>query len=222
MVAREIKILLIKEIKLEWRQKYALNGIILYLASTIFTVYLSVNVKIGILDPQIWNALFWIIILFTAVNAVAKSFILENSGRMLYYYSISKPQSFILAKIIYNSLLMILLGTLGYIIYALILNNPVKDILLFYLNITLAGLAFATTLTMISAIAAKANNSHTLMTILSLPIIIPILLMVIRISGNAIAGMARSTSQGDLLTLLALIVMIGTVAYILFPYLWRS
>lgn len=222
MIAKEIKILLIKEIKLEWRQKFALNGIILYLASTIFTVYLSVNVKIGALDPQTWNALFWIIILFTAVNAMAKSFILENSGRMLYYYSISTPQSFILAKIIYNALLMIVLGSLGYFIYAIILNNPVKDILLFYLNVILAGVAFATSLTMISAIAAKASNSHTLMTILSLPIIIPILLMVIRISGNAIAGMARSASQGDLLTLAALIVMVGTVAYILFPYLWRS
>lgn len=222
MIANEIKILLLKEIKLEWRQKFALNGIVLYLASTIFTVYLSVNVKIGVLAPQTWNALFWIIILFTAVNAMAKSFILENSGRMLYYYSISRPQSFILAKIIYNGGLMILLSSLGYLIFAIILNNPVKDILLFFLNVSLASIAFATTLTMISAIAAKANNSHTLMTILSLPVIIPILLMVIRISGNAIAGMARSASSGDLLTLAALIVMIGTAAYILFPYLWRS
>jgi len=222
LIANEIKILLLKEIKLEWRQKFALNGIVLYLASTIFTVYLSVNVKIGVLAPQTWNALFWIIILFTAVNAMAKSFILENSGRMLYYYSISRPQSFILAKIIYNGGLMILLSSLGYLIFAIILNNPVKDILLFFLNVSLASIAFATTLTMISAIAAKANNSHTLMTILSLPVIIPILLMVIRISGNAIAGMARSASSGDLLTLAALIVMIGTAAYILFPYLWRS
>jgi heme exporter protein B len=222
LIANEIKILLLKEIKLEWRQKFALNGIVLYLASTIFTVYLSVNVKIGVLAPQTWNALFWIIILFTAVNAMAKSFILENSGRMLYYYSICRPQSFILAKITYNSGLMIVLSSLGYLIFAIILNNPVKDIILFFINVTLASVAFATTLTMISAIAAKANNSHTLMTILSLPVIIPILLMVIRISGNAIAGMARSASSGDLLTLAALIVMVGSAAYILFPYLWRS
>ncbi|MGK7395701.1 MAG: heme exporter protein CcmB [Candidatus Cyclobacteriaceae bacterium M3_2C_046] len=222
MLVRETIILFKKELKLEWRQKFAFNSILLYLGSTIFIAYLSFNVKAGSIMPEVWNALFWIIILFTAVNAIAKSFMLEKSGRLIYYYVISSPQSVIISKIIYNSLLMITLGLLGFWIYNIVFNNPVKDQLLFYLDILMASLGFSVTLTMISSIAAKAANSHTLMTILSLPIIVPVLLMIIKIANNAIEGMARSASQDELVTLAALIIMIGALAYILFPYLWRS
>ena len=222
MIFEQIKILIKKELVLEWRQRFAINGIMLYLGSTIFIVYLSFSAKGGVISPDVWNALFWIIILFTAVTAIAKSFILESYGRSIYYYTIASPQSIILSKIIYNAGLMVVLGSLGYLVYSIILNNPVKDLILFYLNIVLGSLAFSTTLTMVSAIAAKAYNSHTLMTILSLPILVPILLMVIQISGNAINGLPRSFSNDEIITLLSLNVIIGTVAYILFPYLWRS
>ena len=101
----QIKFLLKKEILLEWRSKYALNGILLYVISTVFVCYLSFKTT----PPLVWNALFWIILLFAAVNAIAKSFMQESKGRLLYYYQIACPQAIILAKIIYNILLMILI-----------------------------------------------------------------------------------------------------------------
>lgn len=222
MFLNEILILFKKEWIIEWRQKYALNGVILYLLSTIFIIYLSLGAKRGALIPEQWNALFWIVILFTAVTAVAKSFMLEKYGRNYYYYCIANSQTIILAKICYNACLMIVIGSLGYFIYSIVLGNPVKDLGLFYFNILLGALALSTTLTMISAIAAKAYNSHTLMTILSLPLIVPILLLVIGISANAINGVPRSFSSDEMITLIALNILLGTVAFILFPYLWRS
>ena len=78
-----------KEVLTEWRQRYAINGMFLYLLSTIFVCYMSFNLKSGAIDNITWNALFWIIILFTNVNTVAKSFIQESQGRQLYFYSIA-------------------------------------------------------------------------------------------------------------------------------------
>jgi heme exporter protein B len=221
-LSKEILALINKEITLEWRQKYAFNGILLYLGCTVFVCYLSFAVKGNNLTPSTWNALFWIIILFTSVNAIAKSFIQERSARNIYYYTLTSPTGIILSKILYNSVLMIALSLLGFLFYSLVLGNPVQDKTLFVWNIALGALGFSTTLTMISGIASKANNSSSLMAILSIPVIIPMLLLLIKISKNAIDGLDRSVSMDDLLILGSVNVLIGAISYILFPYLWRS
>ena len=211
-----------KELKIEWRQRYAINGILLYLISTIFICYLSFNVRTNVLQPITWNALFWIIQLFVAINAIAKSFIQEREGRYLYYYNLFSPQALIIARTIYNSLLMLVLSLLGFVIYSVILGNPIEDISLFIINTLLAAVSFSFSLTMISAIASKANNSQTLMAILGFPVILPMLLMIIKISMNAIDGLALSASYQEILTLLAINMIVATASYILFPYLWRN
>lgn len=218
---REISTLIKKELVIEWRQKYALNGIILYLASAIFIVYLSFSATRGAVSTEAWNALFWIIILFTAVNAVAKSFLLEKEERILYYYSIASPGAIILSKIIYNSMLMITLGALGILFYSAVFENKVANQPLFYVIIILGSAGFAIIFTMISGIASKASNSGALMTVLGFPVITPVLLVLIRLSSEAISGAVNNTGK-DLVVLASLNALAGAAAYLLFPYLWRS
>lgn len=219
---KEIAVLIQKEITLEWRQKYALNGILLYVVSAVFITYLSVGAKQGNIGVPTWNALYWIIILFSAVNAVAKSFVQEHQGRQLYYYMIASPEAIIISKIIYNTLLTLVLALLGYFVFSVILGNPVQDQGMFLLNLILGAVGFSACLTMVSGIASKASNNATLMAILSFPVIIPILLMAIRVSKNAIDGLDWSASLDKIVTLMAINVIVAVTAYILFPYLWRS
>ena len=203
---------------LEIRQQYTFYGILLYIASTIFVLYLAM----GQPEATAWNGLFWMNLLFICINAVAKSFVQEHQGRQLYYYMIASPESIIVSKIIYNSILTLVLALLGYFVFSVILGNPVQDQGLFVLNLVLGSLGFSACLTMVSGIASKASNNATLMAILSFPVIIPILLMAIRVSKNAIDGLDWSVSVDKLLTLLAINAIISATAYILFPYLWRS
>lgn len=219
---KEVKILVQKEIVLEWRQRYALNGMILYIVSAVMICYMSFNLKKAQLNEVTWNALFWIILLFTAVNAIAKSFMQEKKGRLLYYYTLISPQGIIISKIIYNVLLMLALSAIGFTAYSVVLQNPVQDLPLFLTGLLLGSIGFSTTLTMVSGIASKANNNTTLMAVLSFPVIIPMLLMLIKVSKNAIDGLDRSVSVDEILTLLAINLIVITVSYILFPYLWRS
>jgi heme exporter protein B len=218
----ETRALIKKEILLEWRQRFALNGILLYLSSTVFLCYLSFGVKGNTLSPYVWNALFWIILLFTSVNAIAKSFMQERAGRMIYYYSIASPQAIIISKVIYNAGLMMVLSLTGFLFYSVVLGNPVQDQVLFILNVMLGALGFSCTLTMVSGIASKAGGNATLMAILSFPIIIPLLLLLIKVSKNALDGLNRGASWDELIMLFAINLMITALSYILFPYLWRS
>ena len=97
--------LLKKDILIEFRQQYTFFGVLLYIASTTFVIYLSM----GQPEDKVWNGLFWVILLFICINAVARSFIQDGRGRMLYFYTIASPIQFIFSKLIYNSLLMILM-----------------------------------------------------------------------------------------------------------------
>lgn len=222
MNAREIKLLLKKEIVLEWRTRYALNGILLYVVGAVFICYMSFKLQRGALNVATWNALFWIIMLFAAVNAVAKSFLQEQSGRLIYYYTIASPQGIIVAKMLYNTLLLLLLAVICLLVFSVVMGNEVQNRWLFVANLLLGAVGFSVTLTMVSGIAAKASNSSTLMAVLSFPIMIPLLLMVMRISKNAIDGLDPTVSYDDVVILLAMNGIVASLSYILFPYLWRS
>jgi len=222
LLLREIWYLIQKDFRLEWRQRAALNGMLLYVGSTVFVCYLSFALRGGELPVPAWNALFWIILLFTAVNAAAKGFLQESRGRLLYYYTLVRPQAVILAKIGYNALLLLGLSLVGLAVYAIVLGNPVQDLGLFVANVMLGALGFATTLTLVSGIAAKATNSSTLMAVLGFPVMIPMLLLLIKVSKNALDGLELEASRSSLLTLVALNLIVTAVSYLLFPFLWRS
>lgn len=218
--------LLKKEILLEWRSKYAFNGVLLYVVSTVFVCYISFNLNPGFTGskgyPIVWNVLFWIIMLFASVNAIAKSFMQESKARLLYYYSIASPQAIILSKTIYNILLMSLLSVLALLVYLLFFTNTIGDPLYYFIAVLLGSISFSTVFTMISAIASKAGNNGTLMAILSFPVIIPVILVLIRLSKNAMDGLLRSLSYGDMGVLFAINVIVITTALLLFPFLWRD
>ncbi len=214
--------LLKKEFTLELRRKSVISGLALYLFSTAFICYLTFSLKQNQITPLVWSALFWITILFTVINTIAKSFIGEKKGTDIYYYSIVNPEIIILSKIIYNFLLTLVLSLVGFILFITLLKNPLADVGMFAGLIVLASMGFSAALTLLSGIAAKANNSHILMAVLSFPIVISILLVVIKITKNCIDGLDRSVSYNDLLTLIAINCLVAAMSYLLFPYIWRS
>jgi len=214
--------LLHKEFQLELRRKSVVAGLSLYLFSTVFISYLAFALKQNLISPLVWSALFWITILFTSINTIAKSFIGEKKGLEIYYYSIASPVDILLSKIVYNFLLCLLLSITGYILFTLFLNNPIHDNLLFGATLTLTSLGFASSLTLLSGIASKANNSNILMAVLSFPVVISILLMAIKITKNCIDDLDSSVSYSPLLFLLAINCLVTAASYLLFPFIWKN
>ena len=215
----EIKYLFLRELQLEWRNKTAFSGLLLYIASTIFVAYIALNTNLG---DRFWNALFWIILLFAAVNANAKSFMSEGEGRKLYLYTLANPQAVILAKICYNAVLLTVLGILSWGIYSLVMGNPVEDQGQFAIGLVFGCTGLASTLTLISAIAAQSGNNPTLMAILGFPVILPLLLTIVAFSFGALIGNSWEENNQYLLALLGLNGVVIALSYILFPYLWRD
>lgn len=218
-MVKKIYALLRKDVLLEFRQKHTFYGILLYIASTIFVLYLSIENP----EANVWNGLFWTIQLFICVNAVAKSFLQESRGRMLYFYSIASPVEFVVAKMIYNLLLMIVMSLLSLMLFTLFLGNPVQNSLWFTGIVILGGGSISIVFTLMSAIAAKAQQNAALIAILGFPVILPQLLLLMRLSKAAFAEVFK---EGAVMQLAALIggldILVIAMAVILFPYLWKD
>lgn len=201
------------------RAKSSLAGIVVYIFSSLFISYLSFK---QIVDVATWNALFWLLILFTAVNAIAKSFLSESRGVQLFYYSLLSPQVVIISKIIYNGCMLFALAAFTWFFYGIFLGNPVHDTATFMLTLFLGCFGMSSVLSMISAIASRAGQQSSFMAILGFPVLLPILLIIIHLSKNAIDGLDFNTNLKYITLLLSMNLLVPALAFILFPYLWRE
>ncbi|HEV9038791.1 MAG TPA: heme exporter protein CcmB [Puia sp.] len=206
-----------KDVLLEVRQQYTFYGVLLYVASTIFVLYLSMGQPEG----AVWKGLFWMMQLFICVNAVAKSFLQEGKERLLYFYSIAGARDFILSKLLFNALLMVLMSLVSVGLFLLMLGDPTSDVLWFVLIGSLGGISLSLVFTFLAAIAARAQQSSALMAILGFPLVIPQLLLL-----NKVSSIAFSEVQGGLAGMIGLLAaldaMIVALTVILFPFLWKD
>jgi heme exporter protein B len=214
---KQIWTLFKKDLLLEIRQQYAFYGVLLYVGATIFVLYMAIE------NPAqaTWNGLFWIIQLFISINAVAKSFLQESRGRMLYYYTIASPQNFVLGKLLFNLLLMLVMSGLSILLFSLFMDFPVAQGGRFLLVVFLGGCSLSLVFTFLAAIAAKAQQNAAIMAIMGFPIIIPQLLLLMQASATSFIHGAELPAITVLL-LLASDLMVVILAVILFPFLWRD
>ena len=216
---KEIIELVLKDVRLNWRERNAIYSLFLYVLCTSYIAYLSFE---GIINERSWIALFWIIVLFAAMNASLQSFKRELNYQALFFYTIARPRAIIIAKIIYNSGLLIFLNLVSYLIYSTFLGNPILDRISFVLCIVLGSSALASLLTLIAAIASKTNNGGGIMTILSMPLLFPLLINLIKTSEICIIENEFYLVDNQILFLFLLNIVTVLLSYLLFPYLWRD
>jgi heme exporter protein B len=207
-----------KDLLLEVRQQYTFYGILLYVISTIFVLYLSMGQPEG----EVWNGLFWMIQLFICINAVAKSFLSESSGRMLYFYSIAGARDFIISKLLFNSLLMLIMSLMSILLFQLLLGNPVRYMARFTGIACLGGWSLSLVFTFLAAVASKAKQQASLMAILGFPLIIPQSLLLMKIANTAFSDAIQAGLGQMLLLLTGMDLLIILLAVILFPFLWKD
>lgn len=214
---RAIWTLFKKDLLLELRQQYSFYGILLYVVSTLFVLYLSLEAP----EPRVWNGLFWVIQLFICINAVAKGFMQESRGRWLYYYTIAHPITIVLAKLLFNTLLMAIMSAISLILFRLFLGAPFTNGYQFLAIVFLGGCSLSLVFSFLSAIAAKAQQNAAILAILGFPIILPQLILLLQISAGQFSEQPvdSTVSIALMLGLDALVILLTTI---LFPFLWKE
>jgi heme exporter protein B len=218
MAAKQLLTLVHKDLLLELRQKHVLMGVLLYVSSTVFVVYMM-N---GQPETKVWNALFWLTQLFVAVNSVAKSFLQEHSNRFRYYYTLVPPTVFLMAKMIYSLVLLLLMSLLSLLLFSLLLGWPISQSLLFVGIAGLGAVSLSVLFTFLSAIASRAQQNASLMAILGFPLVTPLLMILSNLALKALEPVYQPGWGKLALSLLFLDVLIVVLGAILFPFLWQE
>lgn len=205
--------------RLEFRERRSYFSILIYVLST---VYLANLVFMQSLSIESWNAFFWVIFLFAAVQAAFRSFSYEADQRFLLYYGMIAPEQLILGKIIYNFIYLSLLALITVLVFGFFMGFPIASPLAFITVLILASLGFSAILTLVAAIAAKAGNNPALPAILSIPLLYPQILTLSKLSLRGLSGFSWEVNS-SLLIVLALLALVSLLlSYLLFPYLWRD
>lgn len=203
---------------MEWRQKHTLFGVLLYVGATVFVVYMM-N---GEPEARVWNALFWLTQLFVAVNSVAKSFLQESASRFRYYFTIVKPATFLLAKMVYSIVLMCLMSLVSLFLYYVMLGWPLSQGGLFIAVALTGSISLSAVFTFLSAIAARAQQNSALMAILGFPIVTPVLMILSKLALKALSDVYFPGWWSLALVLIGLDVLVIVLGVILFPFLWQE
>lgn len=174
------------------------------------------------LQPIMWITFFWLMMLFAAINALAKSFMQDSGERQLYFYQLVNPHLLLLSKIIYNFLLLLLMSAIGLLAFIILFNNPIIEYTIFATVFFLGVLSFSILFTVMSSIATQSGGSSVIMPIISFPVIVPVFVLLLKLSKYAVTETGTLNYSQDVLSVLAINVAILAVAFLLFPYIWRN
>ena len=207
-----------KDFDIEIRQRYAIAGIFLFAVTTAYFIYKAFN-KLTDLE---WNILVWIITLFAGLNAIVKSFVQERKETYLYYYSLFGPLEVVVAKLIYNYLFTLFLTLVIIFSFTVLFGNPIKDYSLFIKGMLLGTLGISSIFTFVSSVSGAGSSNSTMMSILALPLVLPSVLILERITAVAMRLIQDSAIGEDLYILASIDLLIIGMIVLIFPTLWKA
>ena len=203
----------------ELRNSNAIFSLGLYLVGITYLIYLLGGQNAS---DTTWNTLLWIVVFFGAINQASRSFEFESGDYFYYYQTIAGPKATIIAKLIYNSLYMLLLSATAWALFSLFYGNSVYNPGVFALGLALGCVGFSAILTLANGIAERSGGNATLSSILAIPLTLPVLKIVSAINIQAMVGAPLEEVYELVGSLFALDIAIGLLAYLLFPYLWQD
>lgn len=209
-----------RECLTETRQWQSLSAILMFGLISLSAV--SIGLKGERIDnPVIAAELFWIVLFFTAMTALSRSFVREEDARTATALRLSAPSLGVyLGKLSYNLVLMVFLDLLLTPGFLLLVNRSV-DFPMLLLAGTMAGaLGLAAVTTILGAMAARSGSRSALFAVVSFPLILP--LLVPGIHAAAVAFGFHGSASGDLRFMVSYSMMCVVAAILLFPVVWTS
>ena len=213
-------ILVKKEWQLDMRKQQVIYSLLLFIIASVFTCYLAMG-KIS--DTNVWASLYWIVGIFIAFQAMAKSFSQELEGSELLLNTLAHPRSIFFAKAFYYTLFILILNLISFGLFLLFFGSALfhgHAFSLTLLSIFSGSIGMALTLTFLSALSFKVNQSSALTAVLGFPLIMPFLIITTK------SLYAALLDDNEVINLAAMNLAIGFLMLLLgsflIPFFWKS
>ncbi len=210
-----------KDTRSEYRTRYAVNTLLLFALVTLTALSFATG-GIG-LTPLLAAVFFWIIVFFSALSSLAQTFVKEVETKTATFLKLTAPDDAVFfGKWGFNLLLIVLLEAVLTPLFTIMLNIEVARWDVWIGTSILGALGLVSTSTLIGALIAAAGVRGALFSVLSFPVLLPLLIVLIRATEVAFGG-GLEQGVGDSFAVLGAYAVITTTAgWLLFPFVWRE
>ena len=219
--AAEAAAVFAKEWRCELRTRYALNTLALFAVTTLVVVSVSLG-PLGVMKSQgsaVLPVLLWLILLFSVAAGLPRTFVQEEEGHTATALRLAAtPSALFCGKLLYCLILVLALEALIVPVYLAMVNLTVGSPWLLVAALAAGGYGLAAGSTLVAAIIAQARSKGTLFSVLSFPILLPLLILVIELTRNAVLGDPAGMALAQLLLYDASVSIFGLM---LFPVVWN-
>ena len=207
-----------KDLRVEFRVKQTI--IFMFLFSLLTITIFNFAFYSSSVTADVGAGLLWVILLFTGMMGVSRAFIREKELGTLEGIRLSPidPESILIGKIIYNIVIMFLVEIIAFVLFIVMLNFHVENILLAIFVLTLGILGFVVVCSMLSVLVLNAKARELLLPIILFPIALPMILFSIHALRGVFLGDGLAVIGGDIIALLAFIVIMLTLSLMLFGF----
>lgn len=210
-----------KDMRLELRTKYALNTILMFGVTTLAVVSFSLG-QSG-LPTKLLAALFWIVVFFSTMAALAQVFVREEeAGTALALRLTAEPNAVYLGKLMFNLALLSTLAAVITPLFFIFTDAPTGNIGLFVLVLMLGILALCAASTLVAAIISKAAVKGALFAVLSFPILLLPLMLLVGATDSVLLGSGFSEISAHIQGLIAYTGIMVTASLLLFKFVWME
>lgn len=210
-----------KEWRCEFRTRYALNTLALFAFTTLVVVSVSLG-PLGISIAQgtaVLPVLLWLILLFSVAAGLPRSFVQEEETQTATALRLSAtPSALFCGKLLYGLTLVLALSALVTPVYLAMMSLSVASPGLLAVALAAGGYGLAAGSTLVAAIIAQARSKGTLFSVLSFPVLLPLLLLAVELTRNAVTGEPAGVALPQLILYDASVTVAGLM---LFPVVWN-
>lgn len=213
-----------RDIRSEFRTRFAINTILMFALTALITVSFAIGSFRLREDEEsfLFSVLLWIILVFSALSGLSRSFIKEEEASTIDTLKLSaKPQAVFLGKLFFNLTLLGALEVLIVPLFVILMKYHIKLPIYFIAIMISGGLSLGAGTTIVAAMVARASVRGALFSVLSFPLLLPLIIISIKGCERAAEGTDISGWPELKLTIAYLIVMI-TASLFLFPLIWEE
>ncbi len=216
---RGITAILLKDLQTELRSRYAFNTVLAFVGAALLLILFAL--KAEQLPPEPQSALVWIVILFAGLSSLSRSFVMETDKQTFNLLRLhGKASDVYLGKLCFNYLFTFTVNLVTFVSYIFLLGIAVVDhwALLSVLVIGTAGLSSVAT--MLAAIVSQADRKGAIFSVLSLPLLFPLILILVQLTKAALIEDINQNFLNDFWALIGYVGTTLTAGILLFDYIW--
>lgn len=218
---RKVIAVLHKDLSIELRSRYAVNTVFAFVAASLLLLLFTLRAQE--LAPTPKSGLVWIIILFAALAVLSRSFVAETENKtydLLRVYG--NGNSVFLGKLIFNFSFTTLINLVTFTLYIFLVGLNIVHTGAFLIVLLFGSAGIASVSTLIAAVVAQADRKGVIFSVLSIPLLVPLLLIVTRVTKGAFIDGTLINLWSDVAALVGFTGVTVTAGLLLFEYIWEE